>query len=251
MIQRHGARRRVTDDATGTTDETQDTPKVYFDIQLGRGSSATKLGRVTMELRADVAPKTAENFRALCEKPDGEGYLGSRFHRVIPQFMCQGGDFTADNGTGGRSIYGRTFPDENFTLQHLGPGILSMANAGPNTNGSQFFICTVATPFLNGKHTVFGQVIDGMSVVRAIESVGSRGGETAADVVVGDCGVVSASAHGVAAGRRSTKSSGASTTTRRGAASIASAAARRLSSRASVRAFRVAVGFASRRVAIA
>lgn len=178
---------------------------MYFDMQLGRGAGATKLGRIVMELRADVAPKTAENFKQLCEKPEGEGYVGSRFHRVIPSFMCQGGDFTADNGTGGKSIYGRTFPDENFTLGHEGPGILSMANAGPNTNGSQFFICTVATPFLNGKHTVFGQVVEGMSVVKAIESVGSRGGETAADVIIGDCGVVASARGGVKT--RATKSS--------------------------------------------
>jgi peptidyl-prolyl isomerase F (cyclophilin D) len=106
----------------------------------------------------------------------------------LPQ--CQGGDFTNDNGTGGRSIYGRTFADENFTLPHQGPGILSMANAGPNTNGSQFFLCTVATPFLNGKHTVFGQVIDGYNVIKAIEACGSRGGDTSGDIIIGDCGVI-------------------------------------------------------------
>lgn len=177
---------------------------MYFDMQIGRGARATKLGRIVFELRSDATPKTAENFKVLCEKPEGEGYVGSRFHRVIPSFMCQGGDFTADNGTGGRSIYGRNFPDENFTLKHEGPGILSMANAGPNTNGSQFFICTVATPFLNGKHTVFGQVIEGMSVVKAIESVGSRGGETAADVIIGDCGVQASSGFGGATKRKTT-----------------------------------------------
>ena len=177
---------------------------MYFDMQIGRGARATKLGRIVFELRSDATPKTAENFKVLCEKPEGEGYVGSRFHRVIPSFMCQGGDFTADNGTGGRSIYGRNFPDENFTLKHEGPGILSMANAGPNTNGSQFFICTVATPLLNGKHTVFGQVIEGMSVVKAIESVGSRGGETAADVIIGDCGVQASSGFGGATKRKTT-----------------------------------------------
>ena len=109
---------------------------------------------------------------------------------VLRTSQCQGGDFTNDNGTGGRSIYGRTFADENFTLPHQGPGILSMANAGPNTNGSQFFLCTVATPFLNGKHTVFGQVIDGYNVIKAIEACGSRGGDTSGDIIIGDCGVI-------------------------------------------------------------
>eukprot|EP00237_Pycnococcus_provasolii_P011105 CAMPEP_0198712254 /NCGR_PEP_ID=MMETSP1471-20131121/4121_1 /TAXON_ID=41880 /ORGANISM="Pycnococcus provasolii, Strain RCC733" /LENGTH=299 /DNA_ID=CAMNT_0044472203 /DNA_START=54 /DNA_END=957 /DNA_ORIENTATION=- len=165
-----------------------DSPRVFFDIALDRYGEGTKLGRIVIELKADVAPKTAENYRQLCLAPEGEGFANSRFHRIIPQFMCQGGDFTDDNGRGGRSIYGRTFDDENFTLKHTGPGILSMANAGPNTNGSQFFICTEATPWLDGKHTVFGQVIEGMNVVRAMEACGSRSGEPSFDVMIKACG---------------------------------------------------------------
>lgn len=143
-----------------------------------------------MEVKADVVPKTAKNFVQLMLEPKGQGYKESRFHRVIPGFMCQGGDFTNDNGTGGKSIYGAKFADENFKLTHTGAGILSMANAGPNTNGSQFFLCVAPTAWLDGKHVVFGQVVEGYSVVRAIESCGSRSGDTAEDVMIADCGVL-------------------------------------------------------------
>ncbi|ORZ17986.1 peptidyl-prolyl cis-trans isomerase-like protein [Absidia repens] len=159
-------------------------PTVFFDI----AANGEPLGRIEFELFQDVVPKTAENFRALCTGEKGYGYKDSIFHRVIQQFMCQGGDFTNFNGTGGKSIYGQKFADENFKLTHDRPGLLSMANAGPNTNGSQFFITTVVTPWLDGKHVVFGQVTKGMDVLKTVESYGSQTGKTKKEIKVTNCG---------------------------------------------------------------
>ncbi|MFF0135421.1 peptidylprolyl isomerase [Streptomyces sp. NPDC005227] len=159
---------------------------VFFEVT----ADGKPMGRIEIKLFDDVVPKTARNFRELATGAHGYGYKGSPFHRVIPDFMLQGGDFTRQNGTGGKSIYGDKFADENFTLKHTRPGQLSMANAGPNTNGSQFFITTIVTDWLDNKHVVFGEVVEGMDVVKAIEALGSRSGDTKKKIIISDSGTV-------------------------------------------------------------
>ncbi|KAI0064855.1 cyclophilin [Artomyces pyxidatus] len=159
---------------------------VFFEITINDQPA----GRIVMELYDDVVPKTAKNFRELATGQHGFGYQGSSFHRIIPSFMLQGGDFTRGNGTGGKSIYGEKFADENFQLKHTEAGILSMANAGKNTNGSQFFITTIKTGWLDGAHVVFGKVVEGMDIVKTIEGYGTQSGTPQAKITISRSGTV-------------------------------------------------------------
>ncbi|MGW7237800.1 peptidylprolyl isomerase [Streptomyces sp. NPDC054804] len=159
---------------------------VYFDISINNEPA----GRIVFNLFDDVVPKTARNFRELATGQNGFGYAGSGFHRVIPQFMLQGGDFTRGDGTGGKSIYGEKFQDENFQLKHDRKYLLSMANAGPHTNGSQFFVTTVLTPWLDGKHVVFGEVVEGSDIVDKIEGYGTSSGTPKAKIEITASGTV-------------------------------------------------------------
>jgi len=180
---------------------TQNRPQVFLDIAIG----GSPIGRICIELYVDAVPRTSENFRSLCTGGRGVGkrgkplhYKGSTFHRIIPNFMLQGGDITHGNGTGGESIFGTTFADENLNLKHTTPGMLSMANSGKNTNASQFFITTKACPHLDGKHVVFGRVVEGMEVVKMMESTGSEKGTTTKPVVIDDCGELKGAAKATA-----------------------------------------------------
>ncbi|KAH9815856.1 peptidyl-prolyl cis-trans isomerase [Melampsora americana] len=162
-------------------------PNLFFKVT----ANGKSLGEIQFKLYEKEVPKTSKNFYELVTGQNGFGYKGSKFHRIIPSFMLQGGDFTNHNGTGGKSIYGERFEDENFHYKHNKLGLLSMANAGPNTNGSQFFITTAITSWLDGKHVVFGEVTKGMEVVKAIESLGSNSGKPSQEVIIEECGEVS------------------------------------------------------------
>mmetsp|Transcript_37342 Transcript_37342/g.100059 ORF Transcript_37342/g.100059 Transcript_37342/m.100059 type:complete len:187 (+) Transcript_37342:141-701(+) len=177
-------------------------PKVYLDVSVNDAAAE----RLVLELRGDVVPKTVENFRALCTGEAGVGrsgrplhLKGCGFHRVLHDFMCQGGDFTRGDGTGGESIYGKRFADENFELKHSEPGVVSMANGGPDTNGSQFFITFRKAPWLDGKHVVFGRVVEGLELLRKIEALGTHSGKPAGRLVISDCGQLAAAGAGAEA----------------------------------------------------